>query len=286
MIYLVRMMYGALIGSADVIPGVSGGTMAYMLGIYPRFIAAIAAINLQTVRLLFTLRWQEVWHAVDGAFILPIAIGALASIALLAPTIQFLLQHYQPVLFSLFLGLVLSCALVFLFVSVSHLRKRSAAIQLGVGLLVGLAIRHGISDLPINTLTIIVGGIAAAAAMLLPGISGSYLLVLLGLYPVIIDAIATFDFRIICFFTAGVALGLLLASKIIHFMLERAYHQTMVFIVGVILGTIDALWPWQVAAAPISPFAIEVNYLLFCIIAFFIGFIVFFLSFTFAKPRC
>jgi putative membrane protein len=241
---IVTFLKGMAMGAADVIPGVSGGTIAFITGIYQRLLIALSSIGPALWPLFRTEGFAAVWRRMDGAFLLALFSGVLTSIVLLASLISHLLATYPHLLWGFFFGLILGSAIFILRVAgtISPVHW--------VVLLASAVIAWLITDLtPVsiepNVLNLFVGGVVAISAMILPGLSGSFLLLMFGLYPPIMDAIKTFDFEILGVFAAGCVVGLLLFSRVLSYLMARYYTMLMVALTGLMLGALNKVWPWK-----------------------------------------
>ncbi|WP_100012789.1 DUF368 domain-containing protein [Lentibacillus sediminis] len=230
---------GLFMGASDVIPGVSGGTIAVLLGIYDRLIAAVNGI--------LSKDWKK--HLL---FLVPLGIGILTAIFLLANVIEWLFEHYPGPTQFFFLGLILG-VLPYLFhqADARHAFKRSHFVLLMIAvLLVGsmafFTPDEGgiIENLTASTFILLfVSGFIASSAMIIPGISGSFMLLLIGVYPTIIAAISNLQLAIIAVTGVGIVLGLLTMSKIIHYFLTNHYTGTFAIIIGLVIGSVFVVFP-------------------------------------------
>lgn len=232
-------------GAADVVPGVSGGTIAFITGIYKRLLAAIAAFDLSLMTTFKTEGVVGVWRKVDGNFLAALLAGIITSMALLARVIHFALEHHSLWVWSFFFGLVAA--------SVAHIWRQMAAPRVGswLLLLIGAVIAYSISiatpvDAPTANWFIFVAASVAICATILPGISGSFILLLLGVYPIVIEAIGYGDFVVIGHFVAGAILGLLTFVKGVSYVFNRFESQTLAVLTGFLIGSLNSLWPWKV----------------------------------------
>jgi putative membrane protein len=236
---------GVAMGAADLVPGVSGGTIALITGIYDRFIAAIASVGIDALRMVLSGRIKSAWAHVDGNFLLAVGGGILSSIALLASLLNWLILNYPLPLWSLFCGLILASAIHLFYESRLDWAARDYALWLvgiGVALIVGLM---QATQLPVSQVSIFLAGAIAISAMLLPGISGSFLLLILGMYQPVITALVNLDVIILGVFALGCISGLLVFSRVLKVLLARAQHATMAILYGFLLGSVIMLWPWQ-----------------------------------------
>jgi putative membrane protein len=227
-----------------VVPGVSGGTMALILGIYEELIQAIKAFDSDLLRLVLKGHFKKALKATPYEFILPLGIGILTAIFTLAKGISWLLETHPVSIWSFFFGLVLASAIVVgkripkwnLFTSISLLIS-----TIGAYLLVGLVPVDTPETLPF----IFLCGAIAICAMILPGISGSFILVLLGKYHFILDAVGRLDLLVLSVFTVGTATGIILFVRLLNWLLQRYYIFTMAALTGLMLGSLRKIWPWK-----------------------------------------
>lgn len=243
--WLGLYLRGVAMGAADLVPGVSGGTIALITGIYDRFIAAIASVGIDALRMVFSGKIKSAWAHVDGNFLLAVGGGILSSIALLASLLNWLILNYPLPLWSLFCGLILASAIHLFYESRLDWTARDYALWLvgiGVALIVGLM---QATQLPVSQVSIFLAGTIAISAMLLPGISGSFLLLILGMYQPVITALVNLDLIILGVFALGCISGLLVFSRVLKVLLARAQRATMAILYGFLLGSVIMLWPWQ-----------------------------------------
>ncbi|ETI58418.1 DUF368 domain-containing protein [Marinomonas profundimaris] len=243
--WLKVYLSGVLMGAADVVPGVSGGTIAFIVGVYDRLIAALSGVNKTSFSLLMKGDIKALWRHFDGAFLLPLGAGIVTSIFLIAGLITHLLAVYPLYLWSFFFGLILASA-YFLINQIEDFSVR----HLG-GLIVGVVLGASLSLLvptQLNTslLMVFFSGMIAICAMILPGISGSFLLLMMGMYGFILTAVKSVDIAVILVFSAGALLGLLSFSKILHYLLGHVRSMTLTFLTGVMLGALVKVWPWKI----------------------------------------
>lgn len=238
---------GFAMGCADLVPGVSGGTIALITHIYERVIGAITSIDIHALRLFFQGRMREFWQHIDGSFLLLLFIGILTAIFTLANSIAWLLDNQPLLIWSFFSGLILASAVFLL----SQLEVNKALPQLGftvLGMLVVISLGYLRAELAAPSLLIVFGaGFIAISAMLLPGISGSFILLMLGLYEPTLEAVRGLNLFYLASFAAGAICGFLVFSRIIEWTLKRYHHQTLMFLVGLLLGSLNATWPWKLA---------------------------------------
>lgn len=289
--YLLLFLKGFLMGVADVIPGVSGGTIAFITGIYQKLISNVNLINIEFVKLFFT-RPLEAIKKVDFLFLGIVFVGILTSVKTLAGVVTYALEKYPMPTWSLFNGLIISSAIIILVKEVLKKENKDKKMTLAFCFcIVGIFFGYGISSLsPFENssnsfMVIFFSGFIAISAMILPGISGSFLLVILGKYTVIMKAISNLQIEIIFPFALGCLIGILLIGKIIFFLLKRYYLLTLFFLIGLMLGSLKKIFPWKVAEKNVLPWTFEnVNgigssQLFFVAIFFLLGILISFLLF-------
>lgn len=239
---------GFCMGASDVVPGVSGGTMALILGIYEDLIHAIKAFDAAFLRLLLQGRFLQALKGVPVGFLIPLGLGILTAIFTLARGLSWLLARHPVAVWSFFFGLVLASALLV----GCRIKAWTMATAGGLVLatvaayvLVGLVPVHTPETLPF----IFLCGAIAICAMILPGISGSFILVLLGKYPYILDAVGRFDVVVLGVFTAGTGTGILLFVRLLNWLLNRYHEITMAALTGLMIGSLRKIWPWKSVVA-------------------------------------
>ncbi|MCP5197227.1 MAG: DUF368 domain-containing protein [Gammaproteobacteria bacterium] len=243
---VIIALKGFCMGSADVIPGVSGGTMAFILGIYPRLLAAINSFDLVWLRLLMRLDLKGALIHPHFGFLLPLGAGILAALLFftrVVPLPSYLMTHPELV-YGLFFGLIVGSIVVLL----EHVPQLSGIrwLQLTVGTLLGLLVVNLVpTTTPDAAWFIFLSGALAITAMILPGISGSFILLILGKYAYIFDAIGHFRFTVIIPFALGVATGLAMFSRFLDWLLRVYREGTIMVIIGILIGSLWLIWPFQ-----------------------------------------
>ncbi|MFT6463348.1 MAG: putative membrane protein [Halopseudomonas sp.] len=242
--FLVIFLKGMAMGAADVVPGVSGGTIAFISGIYDRLLAAISACTPAKLIWLLKGRFRETWQAIDGAFLFTLLAGILTSIASLARLISYLLDNHPELIWSFFFGLILVSVVL-----ICKQIKRWNIWTVGV-LVLGAVFAYLITvaaplQWPATPLMIFIAGSIAICAMILPGISGSFILLLLGLYAVVLGAVKDFNLSLISVFALGCIAGLLSFSRLLSWLLEQARNMTLAFLTGLLVGSLNKVWPWK-----------------------------------------
>ncbi len=235
---------GFCMGAADVVPGVSGGTMALVLGIYEQLLQAIKAVDWQFVRLMATFQFRRALDGVPLGFLVSLFGGILAAIFTLAKTLSWLLNNYPVGIWSFFFGLILSSALlVGRRIETWNAGEYAGLITSAVAafVLVGLVPM----TTPDSRVFLFFCGAIAICAMVLPGISGSFILVLLGKYQTILDAVHQFDLTTLVVFSAGAGSGLILFVRLLNWLLARFYTLTLACLTGLMIGSLRKIWPWK-----------------------------------------
>ncbi|WP_298264465.1 DUF368 domain-containing protein [uncultured Lutibacter sp.] len=243
--YLIISLKGIAMGAADVVPGVSGGTIAFISGIYEELLTSISSVNLKTLKVLKFEGLKAAWKTINGNFLIALLIGIFISIASLAKLISWLLENKPILVWSFFFGLVLASIL---YIGKQITRWNLLTIFLFI---VGALIAYYITTLqPLVTensspLFIFLAGSIAICAMILPGISGSFILVLLGAYKPVLDAIHNKDFKLLAILATGAIVGLLFFSKILKWLFNHYRNFTLAMLTGFILGSLNKIWPWK-----------------------------------------
>lgn len=241
---LLLFLKGMAMGAADVVPGVSGGTIAFISGIYEELLDSIRSINLSALKLMKSHGFGAFWREINGNFLVVLFSGILFSIASLARVVGYSLEHYPILVWSFFFGLIVA-SIIYIFRQLPHLRWQEW-LSLWVGTLVALAISlapkmQGSEDL----LSIFCAGAVAICAMILPGVSGSFILLLLGIYPVMIAAISELHWQTLLVFVLGCGCGLVAFSRVLSWLLHHYYSTTIAVLTGFLLGSLLIVWPWK-----------------------------------------
>lgn len=248
---LATLVGGFLMGSADIVPGVSGGTIALVIGIYERLIAQVrtgASALARMARLDVTPAVAEL-RLIQWRFVLPLGVGILTAIAVLSSTLEHLLDE-QPILLSgLFLGLVAGSVIVAFREFEDRLRGPHWTVMVitAVAVFALLGLRSGRLTDP-SLAVFFAGGAVAICAMILPGISGSFVLLLLGLYDAVISAVSGRDVAVVLMVGLGAVLGLALFSTLLHWLLANFHDVVLAALIGLMAGSLRVLWPWPSGA--------------------------------------
>ncbi len=274
---------GLAMGAADIVPGVSGGTIALITGIYERLLGAIVAVDSDALSMTLSGRWNALWHRIDGGFLSILLLGILTAIFSMASGIHWLLTHYPQPLWSFFSGLILASAVLLIREEVTlNSVDRLAAFTFGVSIAVGAALMPPVSFLD-GLPGLFFAGAIAICAMILPGISGSFLLVLMGMYEQVLSAIKTLQVTELLMLAAGCVTGLLLFARVLQHCLQRYRALAMAFLSGVLMGSLVAVWPWRqevvlnaaegvvAVSRPVLPSTVTDAQLLACLGACLIG---------------
>ena len=235
---------GVAMGAADVVPGVSGGTIAFITGIYQRLLAALTSFNFNSLQLLLSKQWKQFWQAIDGRFLFTLLAGILLSLLSLAKIIDYLLTNFSIGVWSFFFGLV-AASVLFLLRQVPQWRKTELLLAvLGLVIAVFISLARP-AQLPSEWWMMFIAGFVAICAMILPGISGSFILLLMGMYSVVIRALSDFDIALLLSFAIGCGIGLLVFSHLLTWLLKRYFAPVLSLLVGFLAGSLNILWPWK-----------------------------------------
>lgn len=242
--YLFIGVKGMCMGAADVIPGVSGGTIAFLTGIYEELINSIKSIDLTALKLLFTGKIKQFWTKINGWFLISVLLGILISIFSLANLMKYLMVQHPVALWSFFFGLIISSA-IFILKGIKGW-KFSNIISLIIGIALGAAIcLISPSETPDGLWFIFLCGAIAICAMILPGISGSFILLLLGKYEYMLGCVSSLSIVPILIFACGALVGLVSFSHLLSWMLKKFYNLTVCLLAGIMIGSLLKVWPWQ-----------------------------------------
>uniref|UniRef100_UPI003FEFFCBE DUF368 domain-containing protein n=1 Tax=Paraprevotella clara TaxID=454154 RepID=UPI003FEFFCBE len=242
--YAVLTLKGMAMGAADVVPGVSGGTIAFIAGIYDELINSIKSINMHSLKLLFTGKIAAFWKAVNGNFLFALLLGIAISVFSLAKLITYLLLNEPVLVWSFFFGLVLASTW-FVTKDIKGWNWKTVA-----GFVGGAVIAYYITvatpaETSTNLMFIFLCGAIAICAMILPGISGSFILVLLGKYFYVMEAVKTLDLVVLGVFAFGAALGITSFSRVLSYALKNFRNINLSVLSGFLLGSLNKVWPWK-----------------------------------------
>lgn len=231
-------------GAADVVPGVSGGTIAFITGIYEELINSIKSIDLDAARLFFTGRWKSFWKKINGNFLLAVFSGIFISVLSLARALEYLLEHQPVMIWSFFFGLVLASSYV-VSRKITHWKYPKVVALVG-----GIGIAFYITSVTPTTTTdaswfVILSGGLASCAMILPGISGSFILLLLGKYSFALHAVNERIILDLLLLGVGAVAGLILFANLLSWLLKKYHDITIAVLVGFMIGSLNKIWPWK-----------------------------------------
>lgn len=242
--YLILSAKGIAMGAADVVPGVSGGTIAFISGIYEELLETIDNVNLSAFKVLKNDGIKAAWNHLNGNFLVALLSGIAISIISLAKLITYLLEFHTVLLWSFFFGLILSS------IYLVGKKIKSWDISKIIALIIGSAIAYYITILPPMENPqamwyIFLSGAIAICAMILPGISGSFILLLLGSYELVLSAIKDIKIATIAVFGLGCITGLLSFSKLLNWMFKKYHDLTIALLTGFLVGSLNKIWPWK-----------------------------------------
>lgn len=250
--YLLVCLKGIGMGAADVIPGVSGGTIAFMTGIYEELVGSINNINGAAVKLLFKGRFREFWKHINGTFLVSLIAGILISIMSLAKLMTYLLSHLPVPTWAFFFGLIIASS-VFILRDIKGWKLKDG-VMLVLGVVLGVVVcTLSPTETPDALWFIFLSGSIAICAMILPGISGSFILLILGKYEFMLSTLSKIlsgdgvllDFAVVVIFVLGALVGILAFSRFLHWLLAHYHRSTLLVLAGFIIGSLVKVWPWS-----------------------------------------
>ncbi len=244
--YLLILLKGLCMGAADVVPGVSGGTIAFITGIYDEWLSSLKKCTPAVLLMIKRDGIKKTWEYINGNFLVALFGGILISLKTFAAVVLFAMDAYPILVWSFFSGLV--AASIYLLMR----EQRGWGVIEIVGVLFGIAFILGVSymapsQLPAHGWILFLGGFVAICAMILPGISGSFILLLVGLYPVFLQAIHHFEIVKLLWFGAGCITGLVVFSRFLLWLLNAYHSQTLAVLIGFLVGSLSVTWPWKQA---------------------------------------
>ena len=242
--YFVLMLKGCAMGMADVVPGVSGGTIAFISGIYEELIESIRRVDLAALRLLLRGRFAEFWQRINGWFLLSVFAGVGIAVFSLARMMTYLLVHHPIAVWSFFFGLIIASALL--------VSKQIGCWNVStiVATAIGAAVAWWITvatpaQTPDDWWFVMLAGAIAICAMSLPGISGAFILLLLGKYQYIMQAVGELNIPVIAIFLIGAVAGIIGFSHLLSWLLRRFHDATIAVLMGFMIGSLNKVWPWK-----------------------------------------
>lgn len=242
--YLLLILRGCAMGAADVVPGVSGGTIAFITGIYEELIDSIKGIDLQAVKLLLKLKFADFWKKVNGNFLLSVVLGIAISIFSLAKLMTWLLENHPIYIWSFFFGLIIASSVL-----VAKEIKQWNIFTI-ISLIAGVCAAYTITvmtpaETPNTWWFIILSGAIAICAMILPGISGAFILLLMGKYSYILGAVSSLNIGVILLFIVGAVAGIISFSHLLSWLLKNYHTLTVSLLTGFMVGSLNKVWPWK-----------------------------------------
>ena len=239
---------GACMGAADVIPGVSGGTIAFLMGIYQELLDSIKSVNGEAFKLLFKGKIADFWKHINGNFLLSIFAGIIVSVFSLARLMKYLLEFHPIPLWSFFFGLILASAIYILKGLDKWSLQNIISLLIGVGVAAFICVASP-AQTPDALWFVFLSGAIAICAMILPGISGSFILLLLGKYAFVMTAVTDLNIPVLAVFALGCGIGIISFSHFLSWLLKKFYMLTIALLSGFMLGSLLKVWPWKVPGA-------------------------------------
>ena len=274
---------GVFMGIAEIIPGVSGGTIAFITGIYEELINSIKSINASSLKLLLSFKLSLFWKQINGSFLLTLLVGMLTSILALSRVIVFLIEEHPFKIWGFFFGLIIASTIV-IFYQIKLVNSK-----VFISALIGLIISSYIaleapSSTPNSNLFIFLSGAIAISAMILPGISGSFILVFLSKYEFILNSLNNFDVAVISVFIGGCVVGLVTFSRVFSYLFKKYNDVVISVLVGFLLGSLFKIWPFYkvleynasnepIYTNPVLPTSSQQGDLMYFILFSIIGFV-------------
>lgn len=242
--YALISLKGMGMGAADIVPGVSGGTIALIAGIYEEFVDTLKSFNISAIKALKDNGLSGLWSHINGNFLVALVLGIGISLISMVKVIKFLLAVHPVLIWSFFFGLIVASAI---FVAKTITKWNVANI---IGLIGGTILIYWITSVvpaatPNTWWAVLISGAIAICAMILPGISGSFILVLLGKYAYIINSLSQFKLDVIALFGVGCITGLLSFSHLLSWLLKHYHNLTMAILTGFMIGSLNKIWPWK-----------------------------------------
>jgi putative membrane protein len=231
-------------GAADAVPGVSGGTIAFITGIYQELIQTLSKLGPAVLQIAYKQNIKAAWGYANANFLCVLLLGMLSSLFLLSNVVLFLLTDYPQILWGFFFGLIAASSIV-LSKSIEKWNKLSVLFFFCGTLASFILTTMSSSQVEASLLNIFLAGMLAICAMILPGISGSFILLLLGLYTQVLSAVKNFEIVTLTVFAAGCATGLLSFSRLLNWLFDKYQNLVMALLTGFLLGSLNKVWPWK-----------------------------------------
>jgi len=251
--HVIWLVKGFIMGTSDIVPGISGGTMALILNIYEKLIYAIRGLfDKKSLWLIVKFRFKNFFSVIEYKFLLSLGTGILLAVFTLSHPISWLLQNKPTYLWAFFFGLVAA--------SIFFLRRKITnwPLKIWVVFLFGFILAYIVAGLipartPATPIFFFFAGAVAISAMILPGISGSFLLVVLGKYEQILNAVKNLDWFVLGVFILGIIFGLVVFIRVLAWLLKNYYEITFVFLIGLMAGSLRKVWPWKIGEINVLP---------------------------------
>ncbi|MCF1422199.1 DUF368 domain-containing protein [Mangrovimonas futianensis] len=242
--YFIISLKGVAMGAADAVPGVSGGTIAFIAGIYEELINTIGNVNFSLFTTFRKHGFKAFWNQLNGGFLIALLLGIVTSFVTFMQLAKYLIEYHPVLIWSFFFGLILAS----IYFVGKQIKKWNPLTFISI--IIGSLIAFYVTTLPSlggndHPLFLSLAGALAICAMILPGISGSFILVILGAYKTLSDALHNFDFKRILLFIAGAVVGLLTFSRILKWLFKNYYNTTLALLTGFIIGSLNKIWPWK-----------------------------------------
>ncbi len=243
--FLLVGLKGMAMGAADVVPGVSGGTIALLTGIYDELLHSLKQLGPGALLTLIKQGPLSFWREINGSFLFVLFSGILLSIKTFAAIISWCLHHYPLLVWAFFTGLIAASVWILWRQQEGWQKREIGAFVIGVLIVVGISLARP-AELPQSNWLLMGGGFIAIIAMILPGISGSFILLLLGLYTSLLGAVNNNDFVALLCFAVGAVLGLMSFSRVLSWLLDNFHKTTMAVLIGFLVGSLNVTWPWKI----------------------------------------
>lgn len=242
--YFWISLKGVAMGAADAVPGVSGGTIAFISGIYEELVSTISSIDFSLVATLRKKGPRAFWNQLNGNFLVALLSGILISFVSFMRVAKYLIENHPVLIWSFFFGLIIA-SIIYVGKQITHWR-----IVTILSMIVGAALAYYITTLPSlgsneDPFFLFFAGALAICAMILPGISGSFILVILGAYKTLSDSIHDMDLKRIAIFAGGAVIGLLSFSRLLKWLFKHYENTTLALLTGFIVGSLNKIWPWK-----------------------------------------
>ena len=231
-------------GIAEIIPGVSGGTIAFLLGIYEKFILSIKSINLTFLKNMLTFKFKDAFQVVEWKFLLVLGVGMVLAILSVSHLIEYLLQHKTEYIYGFFFGLILATGPI-----IARVIQKWNWHQFILIFISFIVTYHVVMLVPLETahskIILFFSGAIAISAMILPGISGSFILLVLGQYNYVLEAVNNRDLLTLLVFVSGITVGILSFVRVLSWLFKKHHDETLTVLTGVVLGSLNKIWPWK-----------------------------------------